>query len=86
MLRNVLNARKEYYRQVQEISDTLAEIDVERVLGKVKIDDSLFEKMISSEKALEEKLRSAKTRSRYFEYLKQKGNEVNPECLICRGK
>lgn len=85
MMRNVTNARKEYYRQVQYISDTLGPFDPKEVAGNSKANDSLFEKILKEEKTLAAKITKAKATSRYMTHLKYQGPQQAPICLICRG-
>jgi hypothetical protein len=86
MMRNVTNARKEYYRQVQDISDTVTPFDVKEPANDYQIGDGLFEGILREEQKLTEIIREAKTKSRYLIHLRGQGNEESPECLICRGK
>lgn len=86
MMRNVMNARKEYYRQVQSISDTVRQFDSKELAGKSKIDDRLFEKIVKEENTLAAKILKAKATSRYMTHLKYQGSQQTPICLICRGR
>ncbi|KAH8149060.1 uncharacterized protein LAJ45_07036 [Morchella importuna] len=83
--RNVTNARKEYYSQMQAISDTVAPFEPEVFFPRsVRIDDALFQKLLNEEKALAEKITRAKSKLRYLVHLKGKGVEEEQECLICK--
>lgn len=85
--RNVTNARREYYSQMQAISDTVAPFEPEVFFSRsVRIDDALFQKLLNEEKALAEKITKAKSKLRYLVHLKGKGVEEEQECLICKGK
>lgn len=86
MMRNVTNARKDYYRQVQDISDTVAPFDLKEATGNSKVDDGLFKRIVREEENLAEKIREAKAKSRYLIHLRGQGKDESPECLICRGK
>lgn len=86
MMRNVINARKEYYRQVQSISDTVGLFDPKEVAGNNKINDRLFEKIVKEENILAAKILKAKATSRYMTHLKCQGPQQAPTCLICRGR
>lgn len=86
MMRNVTNARKEYYRQVQYISDTVGPFDPKEVAGNNRINGSLFEKMVKEENILAAKILKAKATSRYMVHLKHQGPQQAPICLICRGR
>lgn len=85
MMRNVTNARKEYYRQVQYISDTVGLFNPKEIAGNNKINDSLFEKIVKEENTLAAKILKAKATSRYMTHLKCQGPQQVPICLICRG-
>ncbi|KAH0605121.1 uncharacterized protein H6S33_005103 [Morchella sextelata] len=83
--RNVTNARKEYYSQMQAISDTVAPFEPEVFFSRsVRIDDALFQKLLNEEKALAEKITKAKSKLRYLVHLKGKGVEEEQDCLICK--
>ncbi|KAI5838912.1 SNF2 family N-terminal domain-containing protein [Morchella snyderi] len=85
LFRNLTNARREYYSQMQAISDTVAPFEPEVFFSRsVRIDDALFQKLLNEERALAEKITKAKSKLRYLVHLKGKGVEEAQECLICK--
>jgi E3 ubiquitin-protein ligase SHPRH len=85
MFRDTMNNRLEYYRQLQQISDTVAPYDEESA-GK-PLDCRLFAEKLEQEKAMEEKISSLKAKGRYLLHLR---DETSPDenskiCIICQG-
>ncbi|KAJ5736692.1 uncharacterized protein N7483_001817 [Penicillium malachiteum] len=82
--RDTMNNRLEYYRQLQQISDTVAPYDEESA-GK-PMDELLFLTKIKSEEALEGKISSLKSKRRYLIHLRdESGSEdTNRICIICQ--
>ncbi|KAL3430830.1 SNF2 family N-terminal domain-containing protein [Aspergillus tetrazonus] len=85
MFRDTMNNRLEYYRQLQQISDTVAPYDEESA-GK-PLDHRLFAEKLEQEKAMEEKISSLKAKGRYLIHLR---DETSPDenskiCIICQG-
>jgi E3 ubiquitin-protein ligase SHPRH len=76
---NVMNARLEYYRQLQFISDMVAPYEgpnTERVLAK----------MLEDEEKLTRKIATAKSKRRYLDHLRLEANNQQEQriCVICR--
>ncbi|KAL4812232.1 SNF2 family N-terminal domain-containing protein [Aspergillus spinulosporus] len=85
MFRDTMNNRLEYYRQLQQISDTVAPYDEESA-GK-PLDRRLFAEKLEQEKAMDEKISSLKAKGRYLIHLR---DETSPDesskiCIICQG-
>lgn len=84
MFRDTMNNRLEYYRHLQQISDTVAPYDEENA-GK-PMDEDLFASKLSQEEALESKISSLKSKRRYLFHLR---DDSGPEdssriCIICQ--
>ncbi|KAJ5083816.1 hypothetical protein N7456_013243 [Penicillium angulare] len=84
MFRDTMNNRLEYYRHLQQISDTVAPYDEESA-GK-PMDEELFASKIKQEETLESKISSLKSKRRYLIHLR---DESGPEdsariCIICQ--
>lgn len=76
---HVMNTRLEYYRQLQQVSDSVAPYEGpinERVLGSME----------KSEETLAQKIASARAKRRYLEHLRtEASNPVEQRiCVICR--
>lgn len=83
MFRDTMNTRLEYYRALQQISDTVAPYDEENA-GK-PMDEALFASKINEEEKLQEKISSFKTKRRYLIHLRdESGSESDPICIICQ--
>ncbi|OQE46531.1 hypothetical protein PENCOP_c001G02662 [Penicillium coprophilum] len=84
MFRDTMNNRLEYYRHLQQISDTVAPYD-EGNAGK-PLDESAFYLRLKQEESMEEKIASLKSKARYLIHLRDDGgSESNPrECIICQ--
>jgi E3 ubiquitin-protein ligase SHPRH len=74
-----MNTRMEYYRQLQQVSDTVAPYE-----GPA--DQETMNKFIEEERKLQNKVAAAKSKRRYLNHLKMEA--TNPEeqriCVICR--
>ncbi|OQE14245.1 hypothetical protein PENSTE_c037G08238 [Penicillium steckii] len=84
MFRDTMNNRLEYYRHLQQISDTVAPYDEENA-GK-PMDEDLFASKLSSEETLESKISSLKSKRRYLLHLRdESGSEDSSRiCIICQ--
>jgi E3 ubiquitin-protein ligase SHPRH len=76
---NVMNARLEYYRQLQFISDTVAPYEgpsTERALARMK----------EEEEKLSRKIATSKSKRRYLDHLRMEATNQQEQriCVICR--
>ncbi|AEO56866.1 hypothetical protein MYCTH_2125853 [Thermothelomyces thermophilus ATCC 42464] len=81
--RDTLNARIEFYRQLQEVSDTVREYE-----GSLEPDalENAMLRTIGQERELQEKLNTAQSKHRYLMFLKEAESD-SPEqrmCVICQ--
>ncbi|KAK0626839.1 SNF2 family N-terminal domain-containing protein [Immersiella caudata] len=76
---DTLNSRLEFYRQLQAVSDMVAEYE-----GSV--DDNALEQATRSEQALQTKLATAESKHRYLVHLKdtESSSEDQRMCVICQ--
>ncbi|KAF8245340.1 hypothetical protein K440DRAFT_555895 [Wilcoxina mikolae CBS 423.85] len=81
--RNASNARMEFYRQIQAVSDTLLPLDIEREYKVKVMTDSGFKKILQQEEILRKKISQARSRNRYLAHLSGRKVEEKPTCLIC---
>lgn len=84
MFRDTMNNRLEYYRQMQQISDTVAPFDEESA-GK-PLDEILFAEKLQQEEGIDAKISSLRSKRRYLIHLR---DESDPEdssriCIICQ--
>lgn len=84
MFRDTMNNRLEYYRQLQQISDTVAPYDEESV-GK-PMNDTLFAEKLRQEEAIGEKISSLKAKRRYLLHIKEEPDLDGSSsiCIICQ--
>ncbi|KAJ5947017.1 hypothetical protein N7466_000032 [Penicillium verhagenii] len=84
MFRDTMNVRLEYYRHLQQISDTVAPYDDESA-GK-PMNEELFASKLSQEQKLETKISSLKSKRRYLIHLRDESGseELNRICIICQ--
>ncbi|KAL2828661.1 peptide N-acetyl-beta-D-glucosaminyl asparaginase amidase A-domain-containing protein [Aspergillus cavernicola] len=84
MFRDTMNHRLEYYRQLQQISDTVAPYDEESA-GK-PLDHDLFNTKLKQEEAIDEKLSSLRAKGRYLIHLRDESgpDETSKICIICQ--
>ncbi|KAJ5944882.1 hypothetical protein N7516_005050 [Penicillium verrucosum] len=84
IFRDAMNNRLEYYRHLQQISDTVAPYDEENV-GK-PLDETAFTLMLEREGVTEGKIASLKSKARYLIYLRDDtSSDSNArECIVCR--
>ncbi|KAI2641841.1 SNF2 family N-terminal domain-containing protein [Hypomontagnella submonticulosa] len=76
----IMNARVEYYKQLQAISDTVVPLDVERV-GDL---DAALQKLLSNEATIQKRINGALPKHRYLVHLKEKGQNATETCIICQ--
>ncbi|KAF8439971.1 SNF2 family N-terminal domain-containing protein [Boletus edulis BED1] len=81
VLRKVFNDRIVYFRQLQEISDTVAEVQLEGPLvdamQSIRLDNA----------NLEAKIKTGRARQRYLEHLAEDGSRVDNDdavCILCQ--
>ncbi|KAJ5818316.1 hypothetical protein N7474_003907 [Penicillium riverlandense] len=84
MFRDTMNNRLEYYRHLQQISDTVAPYD-EESSGK-PLDDALFAQKLRHEETLDGKIASLKSKRRYLIHLRDETNSDDNSqiCIICQ--
>lgn len=84
MFRDTMNNRLEYYRHLQQISDTVAPYDEENA-GK-PMDEELFASKLKQEETLEGKISTLKSKRRYLLHLRdESGSEDSSRiCIICQ--
>ncbi|KAJ6056097.1 hypothetical protein N7444_005195 [Penicillium canescens] len=84
MFRDTMNNRLEYYRHLQQISDTVAPYDEESA-GK-PLDEDLFNSKLKQEEILEGKISSLKSKGRYLIHLRDDSSAENTSriCIICQ--
>ncbi|KAJ5760098.1 hypothetical protein N7520_007254 [Penicillium odoratum] len=84
MFRDTMNNRLEYYRHLQQISDTVAPYDEENA-GK-PMNEELFASKLRQEELLESKISSMKSKRRYLIHLRDETSSEHPSriCIICQ--
>lgn len=84
MFRDTMNHRLEYYRQLQQISDTVAPYDEESV-GK-PLNEAIFAEKLRQEKVIDGKISSLKAKHRYLLHLREDpdSDASSRVCIICQ--
>ncbi|KAL3470661.1 SNF2 family N-terminal domain-containing protein [Aspergillus californicus] len=84
MFRDTMNHRLDYYRQLQQISDTVAPYDEESA-GK-PLNNELFRTKLEQEQIIEEKLSALRAKGRYLIHLRDESGpeESSKMCIICQ--
>ncbi|KAE8414924.1 proteasome stabiliser-domain-containing protein [Aspergillus pseudocaelatus] len=84
MFRDTMNNRLEYYRQLQQISDTVAPYDEESA-GK-PLDEALFSVKLRQEEMIDEKISALRAKHRYLIHLRdESGSDDSAKiCVICQ--
>lgn len=84
MFRDTMNNRLDYYRHLQQISDTVAPYDEESV-GK-PMDEALFASKLKQEETIEGKISSLKSKRRYLIHLRDESGaeDTSRICIICQ--
>lgn len=82
MFRDAMNNRLEYYRHLQQISDTVAPYDEESA-GK-PLDEELFRSKLQQEEKICSKISSLKAKRRYLIHLRDESGEEDRKCIICQ--
>ncbi|RAH46455.1 putative SNF2 family helicase/ATPase, partial [Aspergillus brunneoviolaceus CBS 621.78] len=84
MFRDTMNYRLEYYRQLQQISDTVAPFDEESV-GK-PLDEAVFEAKLSQENVIDGRISALRAKHRYLIHLRDEPSvdESTRICVICQ--
>ncbi|KAE8350169.1 SNF2 family N-terminal domain-containing protein [Aspergillus coremiiformis] len=83
-LRDTMNNRLEYYRQLQRISDTVAPYDEEGA-GK-PMDETLFAAKLRQEETIQEKISALRAKHRYLIHLRDESgsDDSSKICVICQ--
>jgi E3 ubiquitin-protein ligase SHPRH len=83
LFRDTMNARLDYYRALQKISDTVAPYDEENI-GK-PLDDEAYARLIEGETRVADKIASLVSKRRYLTHLKTESSSTEPRiCTICQ--
>jgi E3 ubiquitin-protein ligase SHPRH len=84
MFRDTMNYRLDYYRQLQQISDTVAPYD-EQSVGK-PFNEDLFAAKLQNEATIDTKLSALRAKRRYLIHLRdESGADENSKiCIICQ--
>lgn len=84
LFRTVMNKRLDYYRQLQQISDTVAPYD-EESKGQ-PLDTGLYESKQNEENRIEAKIATLKSKHRYLIHLRDEagGDSGARTCIICQ--
>ncbi|PWY76366.1 hypothetical protein BO94DRAFT_588688 [Aspergillus sclerotioniger CBS 115572] len=84
MFRDTMNNRLEYYRQLQQISDTVAPYDEESV-GK-PLDEVLFTSKLGKESVVDGKISALRAKRRYLIHLRDESGSDDSSriCVICQ--
>lgn len=85
LYRDVMNARLDYYRALQVISDTVAPIGAEETVG-LPADQAWLDRMHKQEQAATARLSTALSKRRYLLNLKKEQEDENEAkiCTICQ--
>ena len=84
LLRRAFNQRILYFRQLQEISDSVTDAEWEEATVAIALQASLTERT-----ALETKMNTTRARQRYLDNLVNNHDELDPDeddkaCILCR--
>jgi E3 ubiquitin-protein ligase SHPRH len=84
LFRDTMNNRLEYYKQLQQISDTVAPYDEESV-GK-PVDQAAYNLKVEAENKIQQKLDSLQSKRRYLIHLRDESgpDESTRLCIICQ--
>ncbi|KAF9886202.1 hypothetical protein FE257_011925 [Aspergillus nanangensis] len=84
LFRDTMNYRLDYYRQLQQISDTVAPYDEESV-GK-PLDEMLFNSKLKHEEVVDAKISTLRAKARYLIHLRDESgsDESSKICVICQ--
>ncbi|KAH8422920.1 putative SNF2 family helicase/ATPase [Aspergillus melleus] len=84
LFRDTMNSRLEYYRQLQQVSDTVAPYDEESV-GK-PLDETAFDAKLRQEGVTEEKISALRAKRRYLIHLRDESGagDTSKICVICQ--
>ena len=84
MFRDTMNSRLEYYRQLQQISDTVAPYD-EASVGK-PLNEEVFSTKRKQEEAMDGKISAHKAKRRYLIHLRNESglDDSSKICIICQ--
>ncbi|KAH8598130.1 E3 ubiquitin-protein ligase [Bisporella sp. PMI_857] len=75
----LMNARLDYYRQLQQLSDSVAPLED-------SVDQNILPKMLEDEESLSRKIAAAKSKRKYLEHLRMEVENPQEQriCVICR--
>lgn len=79
---STLNSRIDFYRQVQNVSDTLLAVDI-AVEFRNGLSEAVFIELEAKERSLMKTIMKDKAKTRYLNNLKTAKTERSPDCLIC---
>ncbi|EED20377.1 SNF2 family helicase/ATPase, putative [Talaromyces stipitatus ATCC 10500] len=84
LFRDTMNIRLEYYKQLQQISDTVAPYD-EGSVGK-PVDQAVYDSKLEIEHKMQQKLDSLQSKRRYLIHLRDESepDESTRMCIICQ--
>lgn len=84
LFRDTMNGRLEYYRQLQQISDTVAPYDEESV-GK-PLNEEVFSNKCKQEQGIDGKISALKAKRRYLIHLRDESgpDDSSKICVICQ--
>lgn len=84
MFRNTMNSRLEYYRQLQQISDTVAPYDEESA-GK-PLDEEVYSSKCKQEGMIDGKIAGLKAKRRYLIHLRDESgsDDGSKICVVCQ--
>ncbi|KAE8319622.1 proteasome stabiliser-domain-containing protein [Aspergillus transmontanensis] len=84
MFRDTMNNRLEYYRQLQQISDTVAPYDEESA-GK-PLNEALFSAKLRQEEIIDENISALRAKHRYLIHLRDESgsDDSSKICVICQ--
>ncbi|OKL64331.1 hypothetical protein UA08_00027 [Talaromyces atroroseus] len=84
LFRDTMNQRLEYYRQLQQISDTVAPYD-EASVGK-PLNQEVYQSKLEAEKKIEDKLSALQSKGKYLLHLRDESgpDESTRICVICQ--
>ncbi|KAE8337717.1 hypothetical protein BDV24DRAFT_154126 [Aspergillus arachidicola] len=84
MFRDTMNNRLEYYRQLQQISDTVAPYDEESA-GK-PLNEALFSAKLRQEEIIDENISALRAKNRYLIHLRDESgsDDSSKICVICQ--
>ncbi|KAK6354303.1 hypothetical protein TWF730_008713 [Orbilia blumenaviensis] len=85
-LNKVFNARMEFYRQLQVVSDTVLHFDKDKALKThhVRTLEALNERYEKESRDLSNRVAKAKSKGRFLQHLAENQGESQRQCIICQ--